>query len=101
LIDNLKPGEGSPTILIVEDSPTQALSLRQTLEDAEYEVMSASNGMEALEHLSNNIPMLIISDIVMPEMNGFELCKKIKADKRLQKIPVILLSQLSSAEDII
>jgi len=89
------------TILIVEDSLTQALLLRQLLEDQGYDVALAESGRQALEILGSIRPTLIISDIVMPEMDGFELTAKIKQDQALSEIPVILLTALSDPEDII
>ena len=90
-------------ILIVEDSPTQAEKLKFILEDENYLVLLAYNGTEALNILNNktDFPDLIITDIVMPGMNGFELTKKIKTDKKLKDIPVILLTSLSNPTDIL
>src|SRR5208283_5784345 len=89
------------SILIVEDSPTQALVLRHLLEEREYRVKAAESGREALKILARHKPSLIISDIVMPEMDGFELTAAIKSDQRLRDIPVILLTALSDPEDVI
>ena len=88
-------------ILIVEDSLTQALQLQNILEEHDYRVAVAYNGMEALEHLKEHIPSLVISDIVMPEMDGYELCKHIRSAEKLRDIPVILLTALSDPEDVI
>jgi PAS domain S-box-containing protein len=88
-------------LLIVEDSPTQALALMHLLEERGYRVDAAASGKEALEILQRRKPALIISDIVMPEMDGFELAGAIKNDKRLCEIPVILLTALSDPEDVI
>ena len=88
-------------ILIVEDSPTQAKLLNSLLTNQGYRVTAAENGVQALEQLKGEKPTLIISDIVMPEMNGYELCRRIKADERLSDIPVILLTSLSDPSDII
>jgi two-component system, sensor histidine kinase and response regulator len=88
-------------ILIVEDSPTQAARLRYILEQHHYVVSVASNGQQALAHLSQRRPALVISDIVMPEMDGYQLCQRIKTDENLKAIPVILLTSLSDPEDVI
>ena len=88
-------------ILIAEDSPAQAEQLKNILEKNNYNVIVAKDGKEAL-HLVNELkPSLVISDIIMPEMNGYELCKRIKADKNTRDIPVILLTSLSNSEDVI
>jgi PAS domain S-box-containing protein len=88
-------------ILIVEDSLTQAMVLRQLLEQHGYEVGSATSGKEALEILTGFRPALIISDIVMPEMDGFEFTRAIKQDNGFKDVPVILLTALSDPEDVI
>jgi two-component system sensor histidine kinase/response regulator len=89
-------------ILIVEDSPTQAMQLEHFLQKQNYQVFVAKNGMEALDYIHNNHkPNLILSDINMPEMDGFELCHKIKNDKKLKDIPIILLTTLSDPYNII
>jgi DNA-binding response OmpR family regulator len=88
-------------ILVVEDSPTQAINLQYHLEKEEFRVTVAKNGLEALAFLKEHKPSIIISDIVMPEMDGFELCRKIKTDEKLKDIPVILLTALAEPDDII
>jgi signal transduction histidine kinase len=89
------------TILIVEDSPTQAEELQYLLEKHGFRVVAARNGREALVSLEKCRPMTVISDIVMPEMDGYELCRRLKNGKELRKIPVILLTSLSDPEDVI
>ncbi len=89
------------TLLIVEDSLTQAEMLKYQFEEEGFQVMTASNGKVALEILTEHIPELIISDVVMPEMNGYEFCKAVKADVTLRQIPIILLTTLREVEDVI
>ncbi len=88
-------------ILIVEDSPTQAEELKHFLKEKNYKVSAAGDGEEALSWLKTNEPSLIISDIMMPNMNGYEMCSRIKKDDELKDIPVILLTSLSDPFDII
>jgi PAS domain S-box-containing protein len=88
-------------ILLVEDSHTQAEQIRHLLESQYYKVSVTQNGKQAMDWLSKHKPALVISDIVMPEMNGFELCKKIKFNKNTEDIPVILLTRLVDPEEII
>jgi two-component system sensor histidine kinase/response regulator len=88
-------------ILIVEDSPTQAEKLSYLLEKHGYRVSVAANGREALDTMDSRKPSLIISDIVMPEMDGYELCRRIKSDENRRRIPVILLTTLSDPCDVI
>ena len=88
-------------ILIVEDSPTQAKLLEIMLVKNGYKVSVTHSGAEALKYLQDCQPALIITDIVMPEMDGHELCRQIKADEELRDIPILMLTQLSEPEDII
>ena len=93
--------KGETKILIVEDSPTQAEQLKYILEEQSFFVEIAKNGMEALDYLDSHAPIFIVSDIVMPEMDGYQLCKKIKSNERTKFIPVMLLTTLSDPEDVI
>ncbi len=88
-------------ILAVEDSPTQAEHLRYLLEEGGYTVTVAPNGLLALDAARRRKPSLIISDIVMPQMDGYQLCREIKADVALKDIPVVLITSLSSPQDVI
>lgn len=88
-------------ILIAEDSVTQAQRLRHILEQKGYEVVSAANGRLGLEAAQRRKPMLLISDVVMPEMDGYELCRAVKSDPQLRDVPVILVTTLSDPEDVI
>lgn len=97
---NIKKNNGVD-ILIVEDSPTQAARLRLTLENEKYKIRIARNGEEGWELLEERVPTVVISDVVMPGIDGYELCRRIKHDKKLQHLPVILLTQLSDPKDII
>ncbi len=88
-------------ILIVEDSATQLEELRYILEKKGYIVDAVTNGREAMDFLKKKQPALVISDVIMPEMDGYELCKKIKSDEQLKKIPVLLLTTLSDPDDVV
>ena len=92
---------GKVEILIAEDSPTQAAQLAHLLEQRGYLVTVAANGREALALLERRKPNLVISDIVMPELDGYGLCKAIKTDKNLKDIPVMLVTTLSDPQDVI
>ncbi len=88
-------------IIVVEDSPVQAKKLRFLLEQNGFEVQICVNGMEALETIKAKMPTLVISDIVMPEMDGYEFCRRLKQDETLKEIPIILLTSLQDPLDII
>lgn len=90
-----------PDILIVEDSATQAERLKYILERNGYRYATARNGREALALIATSPPSLVISDIVMPEMNGYELCRNLKQDEQMKTIPVILLTSLSDPVDVV
>jgi PAS domain S-box-containing protein len=88
-------------ILVVEDSPTQAQQLLYLLEQAGYETCSAPDGVAALELAREQPPDLVLTDVVMPRMDGYTLCRAVKGDPALQDTPVILLTSLTSPQDVI
>ena len=88
-------------ILIVEDSPTQAMILSVLLEKEGYRVRIARDGQEGLQAAREDKPDLILSDIQMPSMNGYEMCRAIKSEPSLKHIPVVLLTSLSDAADVL
>ncbi len=97
----LTPANGHEEILIAGDSPTQAEQLKQVLEERGHAVTVAANGKQAFEAARTRKPSLIVSDIVMPEMDGYALCKRLKTEKDLKDVPVILMTSLSSPEDVV
>lgn len=92
---------GQRSVLLVEDSLVEAEMLRRTLVAGSYRVTVAHDGRQALAIALVDPPDLVMSDIRMPVMNGYELCRAIKGDPDLAHIPVILLSVLSEPDDII
>ncbi|MFK8111055.1 MAG: SpoIIE family protein phosphatase [Rubripirellula sp.] len=93
--------ESTVCIVIAEDSRIQAKMLIKRLEKAGYDVRWGGTGQEALDLVRESAPDLIISDIEMPTMTGYEFCKAVKTDPQLKRIPFILLSTLAAPEDII
>ena len=91
----------SDFLLIVEDSPTQAERLKYILEQQGYRFLVARNGREALAAIQECLPALVISDIVMPEMDGYQLCGQIKKNGKFKSIPVILLTSLTDPIDVV
>jgi PAS domain S-box-containing protein len=89
------------TIAIAEDSPTQAEELKYLLEKNGYKVVHGTNGREVMEQVKKERPLLIIADILMPVMDGYELCRQIKANPELGEVPVILLTSLTKAEHVL
>ena len=101
MTEQTTPTGALPEILIAEDSPVEAELLRRCLDRAGYRVTVARNGEEGLQAARARRPALIVSDISMPLMNGYQLCHAIKYDEALWNVPVILLTMLSEPEDII
>jgi DNA-binding response OmpR family regulator len=89
------------TILVVDDTPETLGLLTDTLDHAGFTVLIATDGESALELLDQITPDLILMDAVMPGMNGFESCRRLKQEKLLANLPVIFLTGLSESEHVI
>ncbi|KIH77342.1 His Kinase A (phospho-acceptor) domain-containing protein [Geoalkalibacter ferrihydriticus] len=87
------------TVLVVDDSPTQVAVLQDALEERGFSVQAAANGIEAIGKVYQNPPHLVLSDIIMPELNGYHLCRLLKNDPATAEIPVVLLTHLSEQHD--
>ncbi len=89
-----------PRVLIADDEPFQRILIRETLtEDPEFAFLEAENGAQALYQARNAKPDLIILDIMMPDIDGLRVCRMLKADPRLQNIPIIMVTALNKEED--
>lgn len=93
--------EEEKDVLIVEDSPAQAEYLRRILSKYGYSSFVALNGKEALEILKEHNPKAIISDVIMPELNGFQLCQLVRQNEKTKDIIFIILTSLSDPKDIV
>ena len=80
------------SILIVDDEPTARTLLRLILVRADFNVVEATNGYEALDRLEETAVDLVLLDVMMPGMSGIEVCKKIRADEKTAVVPILLLS---------
>jgi twitching motility two-component system response regulator PilH len=80
------------TVLVVEDSPPQREMISALLKDNGLSVSSASDGVEALEQIQLTCPDLVVLDIVMPRMNGYELCRRLKDNPKTKQLPVVMCS---------
>jgi len=89
----------APTILLVDDSPTILNMLSLMLQQFGYKVVTASDGVKALEVLDRSVVELIITDVNMPRMDGFKLITRIRQDKTLAELPIIVLSTESDTHD--
>ena len=79
-------------ILIANDRPEVVELVRVTLEGEDYQIAAASNGKEALKKARLEKPDLVLLDVVMPKMDGFEVCRKLRKDPETQEIPIIMLT---------
>jgi DNA-binding response OmpR family regulator len=97
---NAGSGDEIATVLIVDDDPAIRRLLHRSLGDT-YRILEAEDGMSAFENVMESQPDLIISDVLMPRMNGFELCRKLKTNEKTRLVPVILLTTKSDAESTV
>ncbi len=88
-------------ILVVDDTPANIQSLAAILKDKGYQISVATNGKQALEVLARVKPDLILLDVMMPEMDGFETCRRLKATEQWRQIPVIFLTAKTEIADIV
>jgi len=95
------PKEYSPQILLVDDSPDIIELLTDTLTRQGYRVRSASSGSEALSSVAAEVPDLILLDIRMPDMDGYEVCCHLKSDGQSCGMPVIFISSFDDTIDIV
>ena len=89
------------TILVAEDSPTQAEHVRLLLEAEGYRVDLVTNGREGLQRVALAPPDLIISDVVMPEVDGYAFCQAVKSSERTRRIPFVLLTERHTPADVL
>ncbi len=91
---------GKKTILLVEDDTMISTMYKTKFEQAKFEVLMADNGADGLELALNNKPDLILLDIIMPQLDGFAVLERLKMSSKTKNIPVILLTNLGTEEDI-
>ena len=88
-----------PKILVVDDVPLNVELLRTYLNTAGYLVFEAGDGEQAMQMVAQKKPDLLLLDIMMPKMNGFEVCKQLKSDPKTRFIPIVMVTALQSIED--
>jgi diguanylate cyclase (GGDEF)-like protein len=93
------PGAATADILVVDDVPANVRLLTVFLRAAGHRVRSASSGLEALDRVAERLPDLILLDVMMPSLDGFETCRRLKADPMTRHVPVILVTSLNAIED--
>ena len=87
--------------MVVDDDADIRTTLKEVLEDEEYRVTLAANGQEALDRLDAAQPDLILLDVMMPKVDGFEVCRRLRADASLPFIPIILVTAKTDPKDIV
>ena len=95
-----KEQEKTPTVLVVDDDEPSLELLQAYLEDVDCKTVTAHDGPDALEIIAKEPPDLILLDVMMPKMSGFEVCKRIKKDPKTSDIPVIMVTALNEFGDI-
>ncbi len=100
-IPDQSPANGSKKILVVDDDEIVVETIVQSLEEDEhgYDLISASDGFEAQSQIKHFMPDLLILDIMMPDINGYEVCKKLKTDSETKSIQIIVLSAYLDEEN--
>ena len=89
-----------PLILIVDDSPMNLSFIDRILLKNNYRTVTASNGNEAIEYLSKNSPDVILLDIILPDVSGYEICRAVRSNAETESIPIIFISSKSSPDEI-
>ena len=90
----------TPIVLVVDDDEPSLELLQAYLEDVDCETIPAQDGVEALQIIAGKTPDLVLLDVMMPKMSGFEVCKRIKNDPKTSDIPVIMVTALNEFGDI-
>ena len=97
---SLKDEDKTPQVLVVDDNQQNLELLQAYLEDIDCETLTANDGLEALNVIAGNQIDLVLLDIMMPRMSGFEVCRRIKNDPKTTDIPVIMVTALNEFGDI-
>jgi CheY-like chemotaxis protein len=95
------PMDQKPKVLIVDDEPFNVDYLEQQLEDSNYQLVTASNGREALDKMQSDQPDLVLLDLMMPVLDGFEVLTQMKSDPLLRDIVVIIVSAASDSRSVV
>ena len=96
---DFKVAEEKKTILIVDDEPDFIKILQIRLEHAGYNIVAASNGVDALKILESVNPQLVLLDVMMPDMNGYQFCRRAKSSPKTNKIPIIMVTAKAQESD--
>ncbi len=89
------------SVLTIEDDPTQSTMIRRTLEKRGFKVFVAGDGPKGLELAQAQRPDIILLDVILPGMRGYDVCRRLKSDGRTKDIPVLFLTSLDDPKDVI
>jgi CheY-like chemotaxis protein len=89
-----------PTVLVVDDNPQNLELILAYLEEIECSTLSSTNGQEALEIIQRDMPDLVLLDVMMPKISGFEVCRQVKNEPKTAHIPIIMVTALTELADI-
>ena len=98
---NVKINPSEYKVLIVDDVISNVLLLKVLLNNEKFQIVTASNGTEALAQVKKEKPDLVLLDVMMPDISGFDVAKQMKADPEMSDIPIIFLTALNSTADIV
>lgn len=87
-------------VLIADDEQNLLLLLKDNLEEFGFEVVTATNGQEALDQAFSTVPTVIVLDVEMPKLNGWQVCERIRGDARFKSVPILILSAYAQPEDV-
>lgn len=96
----VKRRDGVKTVLVVEDSPTQSIHMQTLMESAGLRCVLASNGQTGLYLAQSILPDVVILDLEMPHLNGFQVCQQLKSDADTANIPIILMTRHDESESV-
>ena len=92
--------DAQPKIVVVDDTPTNIRVLEAVLTPRGYVVLAATSGREALELISRERPDLILLDIMMPEMDGYEVCRRLRSDPATRALPIVMITASGDQEKL-
>lgn len=91
--------ESGETVVVVDDSPTSLRFAADTLRDAGFNILTAQDGKEAIELITDTCPAVVVLDIILPKMNGFQVCRELKTNPQTADVRIVLLSSKRQESD--
>lgn len=88
-------------VLVVDDIPLNVLLIQKMLTQFQFDIRTANDGQSALDSIAADMPDLVLLDLMMPGINGYEVIKRLRADSKTENLPIIILSALNSNDDVV